>query len=85
MPSPPSLIESSHQLLARIDEHLHGRDWLALNNATIADVAAYSYIAHAPEGLVSLDGYPNIRRWITSIEALPGFVGMPRTEVPAAA
>ena len=80
-----ALISKSHELLTTIDKHLVDRQWLALEHPTIADVAAYSYIAHAPEGHVSLDGYPNIRRWITSIEALPGFVGMPRTEVPAAA
>ena len=48
-----------------------------------ADIAAYSYIAHAPEGGVSLDPYPNIRAWLQRIEAYPGFVGMARTPVPA--
>jgi glutathione S-transferase len=80
-----ALIESSHKLLTIIDAHLDGRDWLALDRPTIADVAAYSYIAHAPEGHVSLDSYTHIRRWIAAIEHLPGFVGMPRTAVAAAA
>ena len=80
-----ALITSSHKLLAIIDVHLDGRDWLALDRPTIADVAAYSYIAHAPEGHVSLDSYASIRRWIAAVEQLPGFVGMPRTEVAAAA
>ena len=80
-----ALIASSHKLLKIIDSHLGGRDWLALERPTIADVAAYSYIAHAPEGHVSLDEYANIRRWIAAVEQLPGFVGMPRTEVAAAA
>lgn len=43
---------------------------------TIADVAAYTYIAHAPEGGISLDPYPNIRAWLARVEALPGFVPM---------
>jgi glutathione S-transferase len=80
-----ALIKKSHDLLRIIDAHLDGRDWLALDRATIADVAAYSYIAHAPEGHVSLDSYANIRRWLGAVEQLPGFVGMPRTEVAAAA
>ena len=46
---------------------------------SIADVANYSYTAHAPEGNVSLEAYPNIRAWLARIEALPGFVPMPRT------
>lgn len=47
---------------------------------TIADVAAYAYIAHAPEGGVSLDPYPNLRAWLRRIEALPHFVPMQATK-----
>jgi glutathione S-transferase len=46
---------------------------------TIADIAIYSYTAHAPEGGVSLEPYGNIRAWLARIEALPGFVAMPRS------
>lgn len=46
------------------------------SHPTIADVAAYTYIAHAPEGGISLEPYPNIRAWLARIEALPGFVPM---------
>lgn len=46
---------------------------------TLADVAAYSYIAHAPEGGVSLLPYPRIRAWLDRVRALPGFVAMPST------
>jgi glutathione S-transferase len=53
--------------------------FLTGSEPTIADVAAYSYIAHAPEGNVSLDDYANIRAWLARVEALPGFIGMPRT------
>jgi glutathione S-transferase len=44
-------------------------------------VANYSYIAHAPEGNVSLEAYPNVRAWLQRIEALPGFVPMQRTAI----
>jgi glutathione S-transferase len=81
----PALIEKSHALLELIDSHLAKRRWLALDRPTIADVAAYSYIAHAPEGHVSLEAYGNVRRWLAAVEALPGFVGMPETQVAAAA
>ncbi|MBB5424026.1 glutathione S-transferase [Paraburkholderia atlantica] len=47
---------------------------------TIADVAAYAYIAHAPEGGVSLEPYPNLRAWLRRVEALPHFVPMPATK-----
>ena len=48
-------------------------------NPTIADVALYSYTAHAPEGHVSLEPYPQIRAWLRRIEGLPGFVPMVRS------
>lgn len=66
------------QLFKVMEQHLQGRDWLAAAHATIADIALYSYTAHAPEGDVPLDAYPNIRAWLARIEALPGFVPMPK-------
>lgn len=60
---------------------MSNRAYLAGDAATIADVAGYSYIAHAPEGNVSLEDYVHVRAWLARIEALPGFVGMPRTAV----
>lgn len=72
-------IARSHDLLKVIEQELAGSKYLVGNEPTIADVAAYSYIAHAPEGNVSLADYTNVRAWLARIEALPGFVGMPRT------
>ena len=73
------MIARSHSLLKVIDQHLSSSAYLTGDVATIADVAGYSYIAHAPEGNVSLEDYPHVRAWLGRIEALPGFVGMPRT------
>ena len=73
------VIARSHDLLKVIDQELANSKYLVGNEPTIADVAAYSYIAHAPEGNVSLADYANVRAWLTRIEALPGFVGMSRT------
>jgi glutathione S-transferase len=63
----------------RLEAHLDGRAWLVAGRPTIADVAIYSYTAHAPEGGVSLDPYPRLRALLARIEALPGFVPMPST------
>ena len=63
-----------------MEQELQGRRWLAGEHASIADVAGYSYVAHAPEGGVSLKPYPNIRAWLDNVRALPGFVGMPATK-----
>lgn len=69
----------------RLEAHLNGRDWLVGTSPSIADVAIYSYTAHAPEGNVSLDDYPNIRALLARVEALPGFVAMQSTKVGLAA
>jgi glutathione S-transferase len=67
-----------------MEQELAGRRYLVGGHATIADVAAYSYIAHAPEGGVSLKPYPNIRAWLANVRALPGFVAMPATQAGVA-
>lgn len=72
-------------LFGQMETHLARRNWLAAEHPTIADVALYSYTAHAPEGGVPLDGYPAIRAWLGRVEALPGFVAMPRSPLPKVA
>ncbi len=67
--------------LHKLDAHMEGRDFLVGDAPTIADVAIYSYTAHAPEGGISLKEYPNVRRLLSNIEALDGFVPMPATPV----
>ncbi len=64
-----------------LENHLAGREFLVGAGPTIADVANYTYTAHAPEGGISLEPYPNIRAWLGRIEALPHFVPMQRTAV----
>ena len=71
--------------MQKLEHGLEGRDWLVSDRPTIADVANYSYTAHAPEGNVSLDPYPNVRAWLARFEALPGFQAMPATAVGLAA
>ncbi|AMB86316.1 glutathione S-transferase [Pseudomonas agarici] len=74
-------ISRSHALLQVLEQELSHTPYLVGSEPTIADVAGYSYVAHAPEGNVSLADYPNVRVWLARIEALPGFVPMPRTAV----
>lgn len=72
-------INLAHSLFEVMERVLSSQAFLAGSTPTIADVAAYSYIAHAPEGNVSLDAYPNMRAWLGRIEALDGFVPMQET------
>ena len=77
-PKDPVHLARANDLFATVDRHLAGRTWLAADHATIADVAMYTYTAHAPEGDVSLDEYPQLRAWLRRVEGLPGFVAMKR-------
>lgn len=75
----------ANNLFKLMEVYLEPQTFLVGDHPTIADVAGYSYIAHAPEGDVSLQPYPNIRAWLTRIEQLPGFVPMVKTAVNLAA
>jgi glutathione S-transferase len=73
------------RLLAFMEAHLGQRQFLAADHATIADLACYSYVAHAPEGGIPLDAYPAVRAWLARVEALPKFRAMPASPIPQAA
>jgi len=70
--------ETTTQLLSLMESALAHRAWLVGANRTLADIALYTYVAHAPEGGVSLEPYPAVRAWLARVEALPGFVPMQR-------
>jgi glutathione S-transferase len=75
-PEDPARAAIADKLFAMMDQHLAARSWLAADHATIADLALYSYTAHAPEGAISLEPWPQIRAWLQRVEAQPGFVPM---------
>ncbi|HEY1103769.1 MAG TPA: glutathione S-transferase [Burkholderiaceae bacterium] len=68
-------------LFSVMEQVLQARPFLTGDTPTLADVANYSYVRVAPEGNVSLVPYPAIQAWLARIEALPGFVPMPRSPV----
>jgi len=70
--------KATRDLFAVMDRHLEARAWLAADRATIADLSCYPYIAVAPEGGVPLDDTPALKAWVGRVEALPGFVAMPK-------
>ncbi|MBB3179865.1 glutathione S-transferase family protein [Variovorax sp. Sphag1AA] len=82
---PAEIVARSHDLLRVMNDELATRPFLAGASPTLADVANYSYVAHAPEGNVSLADYPHVRAWLARIEALPGFQPMAASRVGLAA
>lgn len=75
------VVARAHAILRLVEQSLSGAEWLAANHATLADLALYSYIARAPEGGVDLAPYPQVRAWLARIEALPGFVPFPESNL----
>lgn len=76
--------QRARALFQVMEQELAASGWLAGPKQTLADVAFYSYTVAAPEGGVSLDPYPRIRQWLERVQALPGFVPMPRSAIPEA-
>lgn len=66
------------RLFGAMEATLAERTFLVGSAPTVADLALYGYTARANEGDLSLDPYPRIAQWLARLEALPGFVPMPR-------
>ncbi|AJP59328.2 glutathione S-transferase [Pandoraea vervacti] len=77
-----AMIERGVLLLSRLEAHFtapNAAPFVTAATPTIADIALYTYLAHAPEGNVSLAPYPAVRAWLARIEALPRFIPMAST------
>jgi glutathione S-transferase len=83
--NPETALAVSTRLLNFMESHLQDRKYLVGDNATIADLACYAYVAHAPEGGIDLQPYPSVRSWLKAVEALPNFKPMPASPLPKSA
>jgi len=70
-------VERSTRILDLLEARLTGRNWLALERPTIADIACFPYVALGHEGRVPVGNRSNVSAWIGRIKALSGFVSMP--------
>jgi len=84
-PCDDAIVKQSKTLFELMDSQLAAQPFIAAATPTIADLALYAYTAHAPEGGISLEPYPNVQAWLARVEALPRFVGMQRSPVPVGA
>ena len=79
------VIKRAYAILTVLDEELNGRQWIATDRPTVADVALYSYVDRAPEGNVDTNVdtnvYSHVTAWLNRIRALPGFVEFTKTRV----
>ena len=70
----PFLLAKGSDLLAKLDRRLEGRDWVALDGPTIADVALYGYTHVADDAGFDLAAHLRIEAWLDRVRALPGYV-----------
>jgi glutathione S-transferase len=67
-------LESARAALAVLDDGLHGRDFLAGDRYTVADVSLYAYAHVAGDAGIDMAAYPEVTAWLSRVEATPGFV-----------
>ena len=68
------LTRRGEHALDMMERHLDGREWLASDAFTLADIALYAYTHTADEGGFSLDGRPAIAAWLSRVAGVPGHV-----------
>ena len=61
----------AHRLLGVLDRRLAGRGFIAGDDYTIADMAAYPWIGVYDKAPIDLAPYPQIQRWRAAIAARP--------------
>ena len=64
--------------LAAMQARLRDHEWLALDHITIADIACFPYVFHAPEAGLSFDDYPAIAPWLARCQARPNWSPAPK-------
>ena len=63
-----------NRVLAALESHLDGREWLVGDGMTLADIAVYGYTHVAEEGGFELEPYPAVRAWLDRVAAQPRHV-----------
>jgi glutathione S-transferase len=70
----PFLLAEGREVLATLDRRLGGRDWVAVDTPTIADIALFGYTHVAHDAGFDLAAHPAIEAWLDRVRALPGYV-----------
>ena len=69
-----TVYEQSEEALRLFNDRLSGRDWIALDIPTVADVAAFPAISQCGDGDISLANYGAVAAWADRVRSLPGFI-----------
>ncbi len=74
--------QAQYQAIGRLaldamEMRLSRHDWLASDHITIADIACFPYVFHAPEAGMPLDSSPGIHAWLGRCRAVPNWAPPP--------
>lgn len=64
-------VNETNRLYGVLDQRLEGRQFIAGDDYTIADIASYPWIVSWKRQQQNLDDFPNLRRWFESIRDRP--------------
>ncbi|MDZ4093974.1 MAG: glutathione S-transferase family protein [Paracoccaceae bacterium] len=62
--------------LARLEQHLTGRDWLMGDRFTVADIMVAECLRYAQGHAPVMAAHPGVSAWIARCQARPAFVAM---------
>jgi GSH-dependent disulfide-bond oxidoreductase len=61
-----------HRLYGVLNLGLHGKEWLAAGQYTIADMISYPWASYWQMRGIDIDEFPNTKRWLAALAARPG-------------
>ena len=64
-------VKETNRLYGVLDRRLVGREFVAGDTYTIADIAAYPWIVPWKRQMQDLEGFPNLRRWFNAVRERP--------------
>jgi glutathione S-transferase len=65
--------EKLRRPLARLNTHLHGRDWLVGNRFTVADINTAECLRYAQGHAALIAEFPEVQRWLEAAQSRPAF------------
>lgn len=60
-----------HRLYGVMNLGLHGKEWLAAGEYTIADMICYPWSVSWKMRQIDIEEFPNVKRWLAAMEARP--------------
>ena len=66
--------DASLKVLSILDRRLGGHEYLAGRDYTIADMSVFAYVHLSEDTGLSLNEFPNVKRWIKDVQDQPRFL-----------